>query len=160
MWILEEPVAAAIEVIRDEEVSKKVFVVDIGGGTFDLSVLEADEQQHIYTEIALDGDPRLGGDDFDEALRDRLIEIIKDDSGNDLSSLSASGLDESDYLRKRNILLKAAQKAKKELSDESEEVDIEVSAKSSTRFAARFSIRYSPEQENSSTTAKNFALRT
>lgn len=127
MWILEEPVAAAIEVIRDEEVDKKVFVVDIGGGTFDLSVLEADEQQHIYTEIALDGDPRLGGDDFDEALRDRLIEIIKDDSGNDLSSLSASGLDESDYLRKRNILLKAAQKAKKELSDDSEETDIEIS---------------------------------
>ena len=126
MWILEEPVAAAIEVIHDEEVDKKVFVVDIGGGTFDLSVLEADEQQHIYNEIALDGDPRLGGDDFDDALVDRLIKIIKDDSGRDLSSLKASGLEESDYYRNINRILKAAQNAKKELSEEGEETDIEI----------------------------------
>ena len=126
MWILEEPVAAAIEVIHEEHFDKKVFVVDIGGGTFDLSVLEADEQQHIYKEIDKDGDPRLGGDDFDEALVNRLIEIIKDDSGKDLSSLSSSGLEESDYHRKRNILLKAAQRAKKELSGDSEESDIEI----------------------------------
>ena len=125
MSILEEPVAAAIEVIHDEEVDKKVFVVDIGGGTFDLSVLEADEQH--YNEIALDGDPRLGGDDFDDALVDRLIKIIKDDSGRDLSSPEVSGLEASDYYRKRNIILKAAQKAKKELSDEGEEIDIEIS---------------------------------
>ncbi|MBR6713549.1 MAG: Hsp70 family protein [Selenomonadaceae bacterium] len=126
MWILEEPVAAAIEVIHEEHFDKKVFVVDIGGGTFDLSVLEADEQQHIYKEIDKDGDPQLGGDDFDEALVNRLIEIIKDDSGKDLSSLSSSGLEESDYHRKRNILLKAAQRAKKELSGDSEESDIEI----------------------------------
>ena len=126
MWILEEPVAAAIEVIHEEHFDKKVFVVDIGGGTFDLSVLEADEQQHIYKEIDKDGDPRLGGDDFDEALVNRLIEIIKDDSGKDLSSLSSSGLEESDYHHKRNILLKAAQRAKKELSGDSEESDIEI----------------------------------
>lgn len=126
MWILEEPVAAAIEVIHEEHFDKKVFVVDIGGGTFDLSVLEADEQQHIYKEIDKDGDPQLGGDDFDEALVKRLIEIIKDDSGKDLSSLSSSGLEESDYYKKRNIILKAAQRAKKELSGDSEESDIEI----------------------------------
>ena len=126
MRILEEPVAAAIEVIHEDQFDKKVFVVDIGGGTFDLSVLEADEQQHIYKEIDKDGDPRLGGDDFDEALVKRLIEIIKDDSGKDLSSLGSSGLDESDYHRKINIILKAAQRAKKELSGDSEETDIEI----------------------------------
>lgn len=126
MWILEEPVAAAIEVIHEEHFDKKVFVVDIGGGTFDLSVLAADEQQHIYKEIDKDGDPQLGGDDFDEALVKKLIEIIKDDSGKDLSSPEASELEESDYHKKRNIILKAAQKAKKELSSDSEESDIEI----------------------------------
>ena len=125
MFILAEPVAAAIDVISEEEVDKKVFVVDIGGGTFDLSVLEANEQEHTYKEIALDGDPRLGGDDFDEALVDRLIKIIKDDSGRDLSSPEVSGLEEGDYYYKKDLILKAAQRAKKELSDE-DEVDIEI----------------------------------
>lgn len=126
MWILEEPVAAAIEVIHEDQFDKKVFVVDIGGGTFDLSVLEADEQQHIYNEIDKDGDPQLGGDDFDDALVKRLIKIIEDDSGKDLSSPQAAGLEESDYYYKKNKILKAAQKAKKELSGDSEETDIEI----------------------------------
>ncbi len=125
MWILEEPMAAAIAAVHEEKMDKKVFVVDIGGGTFDLSVLEADEENHVYNAIALDGDPQLGGDDFDSALVDKFVEIIEDESSRDFSNARAAGLDESDYKRRINAILKAAQEAKIELSTE-EETEIAV----------------------------------
>ena len=116
MWILEEPMAAAIAAVHEEQISKKVFVVDIGGGTFDLSVLQADEKNHIYKAIALDGDPQLGGDDFDAAMVDKFTKIIEDESGREI--------DNNDK-RKLNLILKAAQEAKLELST-SEETSISV----------------------------------
>ena len=117
MWILEEPTAAAIEAVHEMRLDKKVFVVDIGGGTFDLSVLEADHAKHTYTAIAIDGDDRLGGDDFDRAVQEEFIRHIEDDAGIKLTDAKSAGLDEGDYLSLMNRLLIEARHAKEELSD-------------------------------------------
>ena len=117
MWILEEPTAAAIEAVHEMQLQKKVFVVDIGGGTFDLSVLEADHDNHTYTAIAIDGDDRLGGDDFDKIVQQELIRHIEDDTGVKLTDAKSAGLDEGDYQTLMNRLLNEARHAKEELSD-------------------------------------------
>ena len=116
LWILEEPMAAAIEAVHERRLDKKVFVVDIGGGTFDLSVLEADHDNHVYTAIAIDGDDRLGGDDFDNAIQHEFIRHIEDDTGIKLTDAKSAGLDESDYNSLMNRLLVEARRAKEELS--------------------------------------------
>ncbi len=120
MWILEEPTAAAIEAVHAKQLDKKVFVVDIGGGTFDLSVLEADHANHTYRAIAIDGDDRLGGDDFDRAIQKEFIRHIEDDAGIKLSDAKSAGLDDFDYNRLMNRLLIEARRAKEELSGDTE----------------------------------------
>lgn len=117
MWILEEPTAAAIEAVHERQLDKKVFVVDIGGGTFDLSVLEADHAKHTYTAIAIDGDDRLGGDDFDLAIQQELIKHIEDDTGINLANAKSAGLEESEYNSLMTRLLIEARNAKEELSE-------------------------------------------
>ena len=116
LWILEEPMAAAVEAVHERQLDKKVFVVDIGGGTFDLSVLEADHDKHLYTAIAIDGDDRLGGDDFDKAIQLEFVRHIEDDTGIKLTDAKSAGLDESDYNILMNRLLVEARRAKEELS--------------------------------------------
>ncbi len=120
MWILEEPTAAAIEAVHAKHLDKKVFVVDIGGGTFDLSVLEADHANHTYTAIAIDGDDRLGGDDFDKAVQQEFIRHIEDDTGIKLTDYKSAGLEEADYNSLMNRLLNEARHAKEELSEVTE----------------------------------------
>lgn len=116
MWILEEPTAAAIEAVNEKQLDKKVFVVDIGGGTFDLSVLEADHKNHTYKAIAIDGDDRLGGDDFDRIVQEDFIRHIEDDTGVKLNDFKSSGLEEDQYNTLMNRLLLEARKAKEHLS--------------------------------------------
>ena len=118
LWILEEPMAAAIEAVHEMHLDKKVLVVDIGGGTFDLSVLEADHDNHVYTAIAIDGDDRLGGDNFDEAIQKEFVRHIEDDTGIKLTNAKSAGLDESDYNILMNRLLVEARRAKEELSED------------------------------------------
>ena len=118
--IVTEPMAAALATIRETSLDKKVFVIDLGGGTFDMSVLEDDPKKHVYRAIATGGDKRLGGDDFDKALCDYCRKIIEDDTGLDLSSHKTAGMDESDYLCAMNNILTAARKAKEDLSEENE----------------------------------------
>lgn len=120
MWILEEPTAAAIEAVHEKQLDKKVFVVDIGGGTFDLSVLEADHERHTYTAIAIDGDDRLGGDDFDRAVQEDFIRHIEDDTGVNLTDSKSAGLDEGEYQSLMNRLLTEARHVKEELSEVTE----------------------------------------
>ena len=117
MWILEEPTAAAIEAVHERQLDKKVFVVDIGGGTFDLSVLEADHAKHTYTAIAIDGDDRLGGDDFDRAIQQELIRHIEDDTGIKLADAKSAGLEDADYQSLMSRLLIEARNVKEALSD-------------------------------------------
>lgn len=120
MWILEEPTAAAIEAAQEKQLNKKVMVVDIGGGTFDLSVLNADVENNTYQAIAIDGDDRLGGDDFDKAIQNELIKHIEDDTGLKLDDYKTAGIDETEYNILMNRLLIEARHAKEKLSEVTE----------------------------------------
>lgn len=119
--IIPEPMAAAVAAVQGMALlDKKVFVVDIGGGTFDLSVLSADSGNHEYNVLDTDGDPRLGGDDFDMAVALRLRRVLADDNGVDLSGADAAGMDEPQFAMLMDALADAAENAKKELSQSSE----------------------------------------
>ncbi len=116
--IITEPMAAAVAAGYELELNEKLFVVDLGGGTFDLSVLEADQKDKSYEAIDVDGDKRLGGDDFDNLVYDHFIGIIEDDLGIDLSTPEKSGLAYAEYYSMTGRVREAAEKIKKELSDE------------------------------------------
>lgn len=122
--IITEPVAAAIAYGLELDAKEKLFIFDLGGGTFDIAVLEADPENDEYKTIALDGDKRLGGDNFDIALRDIFIEKIKEDTGIDFSSYEKSNMkDEDKYKIVKAKLLNLAEQTKINLS-ETEELDI------------------------------------
>lgn len=122
---INEPMAAAVFAIKEMDSSKKIFVVDLGGGTFDLSVLEADPANHEYNALDTDGDEKLGGDDFDEAMLQYLKDTIHDDIGVDLSSATKAGMEPGKYASVINTLREEAERVKIELSEETEsEVDI------------------------------------
>ncbi|WP_435097045.1 molecular chaperone DnaK [Halarchaeum sp. P4] len=80
--IVNEPTAASMAYGLDEEGEETVLVYDLGGGTFDVSVLEIADG--AYDVIATNGDNDLGGDDWDEALIDHLAEEFEDEHGIDL----------------------------------------------------------------------------
>ncbi len=81
--IVNEPTAAALAYGLDKKGEEKIAVYDLGGGTFDISVLEIDEG--FFEVLATDGDTRLGGDDWDNVVIDWIIGEFKKDSGIDLS---------------------------------------------------------------------------
>ncbi len=106
--ILNEPTAAALAYGLDKQAEEQIVVYDFGGGTFDVSVLEVGDDT---VEVkATGGDTHLGGDDFDQAIIDWLINQYKEDSGVDLSD------DKLAFQR----LKEAAEKAKIELSSKTE----------------------------------------
>lgn len=117
LGIVTEPRAAAIANIKELRIEKqKVFVVDLGGGTFDISILEANKKQ--YNTVAVDGDRKLGGDNFDEKLFEYIKSYIEDDLGIDLKKQENSGLNYNEYYSMLGKIQEAACEAKKELSDE------------------------------------------
>ncbi|WP_346684324.1 Hsp70 family protein [Megamonas hypermegale] len=120
MRIVTEPMAAAIAAVKEAELEGKIFIVDLGGGTFDLSVMEADQSTHSYRALDIDGDRHLGGDDFDKKVYDYFISIIEDDLGLDLSDQKKSGLEYNEYHSMVGRVRAAAEQAKIELSDEME----------------------------------------
>lgn len=81
--IVNEPTAAALAYGLDKKGEEKIAVYDLGGGTFDISVLEIDEG--FFEVLATDGDTHLGGDDWDNAIIDWISNEFKKDSGIDLS---------------------------------------------------------------------------
>lgn len=102
--IINEPTAAAVVYGLDKEQEQTVLVFDLGGGTFDVSILELDEG---YIGVkATSGNNRLGGDDFDQRITDYLVQEFKKDTGIDLSQ---------DKMAMQR-LKEAAEKAKIELS--------------------------------------------
>ncbi len=106
--IINEPTAAALAYGVDKEEDQTVLVYDLGGGTFDVSILEiyqVDGQPQIEVK-ATSGDNRLGGDDFDEAVMDWIVSEFKKSTGIDL---------EKD-LQAMSRIREAAEKAKIELS--------------------------------------------
>ncbi len=102
--IINEPTAAALAYGLDKGENQKVMVYDLGGGTFDVSILELGDG--VFEVLATSGNNRLGGDDFDERLMNYLIDEFKKSTGVDLSG------DKMAVQR----LKEAAEKAKIELS--------------------------------------------
>lgn len=118
--IISEPMAAAVAAGRSKELNGKILVVDIGGGTFDLSILAADPQAEDYKAIATDGDHHLGGDDFDRLLYAYFLERLGENTGIDFSSCASSGLEASVYASLRGRLLSEVEKTKEALSESTE----------------------------------------
>ena len=102
--IINEPTAAALAYGLDNEKEQKIMVYDLGGGTFDVSIIEIGEG--VIEVLATSGDNRLGGDDFDAKLTDYMIAEFKKLEGVDLSN---------DKIALQRIK-EEAEKAKKELS--------------------------------------------
>ena len=102
--IINEPTAAALAYGMDKDNEQKIMVYDLGGGTFDVSILEIGDG--LFEVLATGGNTRLGGDDFDEKIMNYLIEEFKKENGIDLSN---------DKIAMQR-LKEAAEKAKIELS--------------------------------------------
>ncbi|NNJ24477.1 molecular chaperone DnaK [Alienimonas chondri] len=105
--IINEPTAAALAYGLDKKADEKIVVFDLGGGTFDVSVLEVGDD--VVEVLATNGDTHLGGDDFDELLIDHIAGGFQKNEGIDLRK-DAMALQR---------LREAAEKAKKELSSAS-----------------------------------------
>jgi molecular chaperone DnaK len=102
--IINEPTAASLSYGLDKKDNETILVFDLGGGTFDVSVLEVGDG--VFEVLATSGDTQLGGDDFDEKIVQWLIKEFKDQEGIDLTK-------DSQALQR---LTEAAEKAKIELS--------------------------------------------
>ena len=102
--IINEPTAAALAYGLDNEKEQKIMVYDLGGGTFDVSIIEIGDG--VIEVLSTAGDNRLGGDDFDQKVADYMIAEFKKTEGVDLSA---------DKMAMQRIK-EAAEKAKKELS--------------------------------------------
>jgi molecular chaperone DnaK len=102
--IINEPTAAALAYGLDNESEQKIMVYDLGGGTFDVSLIEIGDG--VIEVLSTNGDTRLGGDDFDNRISQWLVDEFKKAEGVDLSS---------DKMAMQR-LKEAAEKAKKELS--------------------------------------------
>ena len=102
--IINEPTAAALAYGLDNENEQKIMVYDLGGGTFDVSIIEIGDG--VIEVLATSGDNKLGGDDFDDKITQYMLEEFKKAEGIDLST------DKMALQR----LKEAAEKAKKELS--------------------------------------------
>ena len=102
--IINEPTAAALAYGMDKEIDQKILIFDLGGGTFDVSLLEISDG--VFEVLATAGNNRLGGDDFDEKIMNWMVETFKNENGIDLRN------DKTAMQR----LKEAAEKAKIELS--------------------------------------------
>ncbi|MFT4554072.1 MAG: molecular chaperone DnaK [Chlamydiales bacterium] len=102
--IIPEPTAAALAYGLDKDVDKKIAIFDLGGGTFDISILEIGDG--VFEVLSTNGDTHLGGDDFDQAILHWIIDEFKKEHGIDLRA------DKMALQRLRD----AAEKAKIELS--------------------------------------------
>ena len=102
--IINEPTAAALAYGAEKEASQKIMVYDLGGGTFDVSILDIGDG--VVEVLSTNGNTRLGGDDFDEAIMKYLVAEFQKENGIDLSSDKVA----------MQRLKEAAEKAKIELS--------------------------------------------
>jgi len=106
--IINEPTAAAMAYGLDKKASEKIVVFDLGGGTFDVSILKVDDEDghKVFEVVSTSGDTHLGGDDFDEELIHYVAAEFKKDHGIDLRQDTMA----------LQRLQEACEKAKKELS--------------------------------------------
>lgn len=102
--IINEPTSAALAYGLDNGTPQKVMVYDLGGGTFDVSIIEIGDD--VIEVLATSGDNHLGGDDFDERLVDHVVQAFKREQGEDLRRNAMA----------MQRVMEAAEQAKKELS--------------------------------------------
>jgi len=107
MRIINEPTAGALAYAMDKKKEQKIAVFDLGGGTFDISVLEVGDDG-VFQVKSTNGDTHLGGDDFDEVLINHLADTFQKESGIDLRKDPMS----------MQRLKEAAERAKKDLSQQ------------------------------------------
>src|SRR5919198_459385 len=105
MRIINEPTAAALAYALDKKKDEKIAVFDLGGGTFDISILDVGEDG-VFQVLSTNGDTHLGGDDFDQVLMDHIADTFKKENGIDLRK---------DPMAMQR-LKEAAERAKKDLS--------------------------------------------
>src|SRR3990167_2887013 len=110
--IINEPTAAALAYGLEKKKNEKIAVYDLGGGTFDVTILDigSGEEGSSFEVLATHGDTHLGGDDFDKKVMDYIIAEFKKDEGMDLNG-------QTDAIQR---IKEAAEKAKIELSSASE----------------------------------------
>src|SRR3989339_302745 len=113
--IINEPTAAALAYGLDKNITEKIVVFDLGGGTFDVSVLDISEG--VFEVKATNGDTHLGGDDFDQKIIAWLLEEFKKENGMDLSS---------------------DRQAMQRLKDSAEKAQIELSSTTTTEISVPF----------------------
>lgn len=121
-YLLEEPIAAAIAYGMEVDRNQTIMVYDLGGGTFDVSILKVDsvstDGPAKFTILAKEGDPQLGGYDIDQAIMKLVSEDFKAKTNLDLFDLEADqGLSATDLLEAQQKLQEACEQAKKELSE-------------------------------------------
>ena len=110
--IINEPTAAALAYGLDKKTEERIVVFDLGGGTFDVSILQVsdtgdgEDDRRVFEVISTSGDTKLGGDDFDEAIINHVADEFKADNGIDLRQ-------DTTALQR---LQEACEKAKRELS--------------------------------------------
>src|SRR5215210_5836604 len=107
MRIINEPTAAALAYALDKKKDEKIAVFDLGGGTFDISILDVGEDG-VFQVKSTNGDTHLGGDDFDQVLMDHIADTFKKENGIDLRK---------DPMAMQR-LKEAAERAKKDLSQQ------------------------------------------
>ncbi|MCI2254784.1 Hsp70 family protein [Domibacillus sp. PGB-M46] len=129
-YLLEEPVAAAIAYGTETSRSQTIMVYDLGGGTFDVSIMKVDstseDEPATFSILAKEGDPALGGYDIDQAIMKLVADDFKEKSKLDLFDLEADqGVSVRELLEAQQKLQEACEQAKKELS-EMDEAAIEI----------------------------------
>jgi molecular chaperone DnaK len=107
MRIINEPTAGALAYALDKKKDEKIAVFDLGGGTFDISILDVGEDG-VFQVLSTNGDTHLGGDDFDQVLMDYIADEFKKENGIDLRK---------DPMAMQR-LKEAAERAKKDLSQQ------------------------------------------
>jgi molecular chaperone DnaK len=105
--IVNEPTAAALAYGLDKQGEEKIAVYDLGGGTFDISVLEIDEG--FFEVLATDGDTQLGGDDWDNAIISSIVDQFKSDTSIDLNGQPDALQRIKEEAEKAKIALSSAQ---------------------------------------------------
>lgn len=106
--IINEPTAAALAYGLDKKGEKTIAVYDLGGGTFDISVLEIGDG--VFEVKSTNGDTHLGGDDFDQVIIDHLVEVFKKEQGIDLREDPAALQRLKEAAEKAKITLSSSEK--------------------------------------------------
>ena len=129
LWLLEEPVAAALVYAENQDTDQTILVYDLGGGTFDVAIMEVDSSKDgpsRFKFLAKEGVSRLGGDDFDARIIKIATARLQQETGLDLLDLeNEQGIDVTSLCEAQQKLKAAAEVAKIELS-ESESAEISI----------------------------------